>query len=274
MDKFQVIPPSVLLAPYVRQYWFLSMENVEQGTQRLIPFGCVSLIFHRVQESDSLINGMLPESCLFGQSTAYLNLVYSGTIHFISVVFQPAGASAFFKTPLKELYNQHISIRALEDPPLAELEKRLMDISDNERCVRLIEEFLLKRMGQLEENKYKRWGAVMESIHRRPSDIPTLAQTACLSYKQFKRVFKDYIGINPKDFLRISRFQKASHQLQIQAQTTLTQIADECGYYDISHLIKEFKEFSGYTPGEFLSVCGPYSGYHALFRSAFMDTKC
>ncbi|MFV0588875.1 DUF6597 domain-containing transcriptional factor, partial [Bacteroides reticulotermitis] len=47
MDRFKVIQPSVLLAPYVKQYWFLRMEEVVQSSQRLVPFGCMALSFHR-----------------------------------------------------------------------------------------------------------------------------------------------------------------------------------------------------------------------------------
>jgi AraC-like DNA-binding protein len=273
MNKFQVIQPSVLLAPYVKQYWFLTMENVGQGIQRLIPFGCVSLTFQRVQQNDSFINGVLPASCLAGQSTTYTNIVYSGTVNFISVVFQPAGAMAFFKMPMKELNNKNISIDALGDPQIVELEKRLNDMPNNEICVRLIEKFLLKRINQIDEIRHRQLTSVIESINHGQNDVSVLAQDACLSYKQFKRVFTGHIGVNPKDFLRISRFQRVSHKLQIQPQITLLQLADEYGYYDISHLIKEFKEFSGYTPREFMSICDPYSDYHSLFRSTFLDVN-
>ncbi len=271
MDKFQIVQPSVLLAPYVKQYWFLTMENVRQGIQRLIPFGCISLTFQRNQQNNSLINGVVPVSCLSGQSTNFVNLTYSGTINFVSIVFQPAGAMAFFKMPMKELNNKNIPIDELGDTQIMELEKRLIDAPDNSTCIRLIEKFLLKRIFLIDEIRHKRLFAVIESISHEQHDISELAQTACLGYKQFKRVFNEHIGVNPKDFVRISRFQKAAHKLQIQPQITLTELADECGYYDMSHLIKEFKEFSGYTPREFLSVCSPYSDYHSLFRSAFLD---
>lgn len=274
MDRFQIIQPSVLLAPYVKQYWFLTMENVRLGIQRLIPFGSISLTFQRSQQDNSLINEALPVSCLSGQSTNFINLVYSGTINFISIVFQPTGAMAFFKMPMNELNNQNIPVEALSDTQIIELEEQLIGTPDNNLCVQLIEKFLLKRIYQINEIRYKRLSAVIESINHGQYDIPQLAQTVCLGYKQFKRFFNECTGTNPKDFIRINRFQKAACELQVQSQITLEQLADKYGYYDISHLIKEFKGFSGYTPGEFLSVCSPYSDYHALFRSAFLDTKC
>ena len=101
----------------------------------------------------------------------------------------------------------------------------------------------------------------MQSIYCGIQNIDRLAQTACLEYKQFKRIFADYVGANPKDYLRVIRFQKALHTLQIQPNISFTQLSYECGYYDQAHFIKEFKQFSGYTPTEYMTVCNPYSDF-------------
>lgn len=270
MDKFEVIQPSALLAPYVRQYWFLRMENVVQGMQRFVPNGCIMLTFHK---NKYLQNNQLSASCLSGQATTYTNLIYSGTVDFISIVFQPAGAMAFFSMPMSELNKQNINIELLHDPLILELEQRLAETDQNKTCVELIEQFLLRHMVRLEEYKIKRVIASLEAIHSGENDILQLAQTACLGYKQFKRLFTECIGTTPKEYIRINRFQKASYMLQTRLQAGLTPLAETCGYYDKSHLIKEMKEFSGYTPKEYLSVCSPYSDYHVLFRSAFLDIK-
>lgn len=273
MNKFEVIQPSELLAPYVKQYWILTMENVSQGFQRLVPFGSSVLTFQRTLMSDSLVNGLHPVSCMLGQSTSYNNIVFSGTISFISIVFQPVGSMLLLKTPINEMKNQSIAIDSLGDKLLVELEKYILDSMNDRAYISLIEHFLLKRIHQTDKLNHKRLTAVIQSINNRQSSVSELAELSCLGYKQFKRVFSEYIGINPKDFLRVARFQKASNTLQMRPQTTLNQLADVCNYYDVSHLIKEFKEFSGYTPGEYVSICNPYSNYHSLFRSAYIDIK-
>jgi len=271
MENFQVIQPSELLKPYIKQYWFLTLDNVIQDSQRLIPFGCCGLTFHRTSNVLSSKNNFLSRAYLLGQSTKYSDIFYSGDIDLIFIVFQPVGAMAFFKIPIDVLYNQHIPIEALEDSQIIELENRLMETRDEVDCVQLIESFLLKRLSEFEDNNHERLRAVMDAVKYKQFSIPMLAQTACLSYKQFKRIFLKNIGLNPKDYLRIIRFQKAVHLLQWQPQKTLSQLAYECDFYDKSHLIREFREFSGYNPMGYLSLCDPYSGYHALFRSAFLD---
>lgn len=273
MDSFQVISPSALLAPYIRQYWFLRMENVAQSAQRLVPLGCVALSFHRGNRTySSQERGYLPLSHLHGITTEYTDLVFSGHVDFITVIFQPAGAKAFFPILPDELNNSYLSLDSLGDPELVELEHRLNDTAGESTCVRLIEQFLLRRLYQSGNKDDKRVNAVIQAIRSGETDVNRLADTACLGYKQFKRVFTGHIGANPKAYLQIARFRKLHHLLRLHTGMTVVQLAGECGYYDKSHLIKEVKDCSGFTPSELHSTCDPaYSDYHALFRSAFVD---
>ena len=273
MDKFQIIQPSALLAPYVKQYWFLRVDSVANGSQRAIPCGSMGLVFNRGDKIYSLVEkGFQPRSHLFGQSTTYADM-YFEKLDLIIVVFQPIGAKAFFSMSMDELNGQSITIDALSDPHIMELEDRLMDTADNKTCVHWIEQFLLKRLYQFEEYNYKRLISAIGTINYRENNVSTLAQEACLSQKQFKRIFTDYVGLNPKEFLQIARFTKTTHALQTEPPISLNELAYKCGYYDRSHLIKDFKISSGYTPTEFLANCDPYSDYKSLFQSFFMNTK-
>lgn len=273
MNKFQVIQPSLLLAPYVKQYWFLTMENVEYNSQRLVPFGCSALSFYRGHRTYSLFeDDYLPQSHLYGIATDFVDISFSGDIDFICVIFQPTGTKVFFNIPLVELNGSYVSLDSLNDKELLQLEKRLNDTTDDLACVGLIEQFLFNRIYKLDQHKEKRVGAAINLIYQGETDINRLAETTCLSYKQFKRVFVEHVGTNPKEYLQITRFQKLYHLLQQHSDKTLEQLSDECGYYDKSHLIKELKEFSGFTPSELNKLCdSTYSDYHFLFRSAFID---
>jgi len=262
MDSFQIIQPSALLSPYVKHYWFMTINSEAQASERVIPNGMMCLMFHRGERIfSSSEDQWQPRAFLSGQDTAYTDLSYCGNIDMISVEFRPAGAKAFFKIPMIELNGQTVTIDALSDPQLTELEKHLSGDTDPKTCVFHIEQFLYKRLYQLEAHNLKRIDAVMQSIYRGQQNIDLLAQTACLGYKQFKRVFADYIGANPKDYLRVVRFQKALYLLQIQPNINLTQLSYECGYYDQAHFIKEFKQFSGYTPTEYMVICTPHSDF-------------
>nr|WP_320038912.1 helix-turn-helix domain-containing protein [uncultured Bacteroides sp.] len=273
MEKFQIIEPSILLAPFIKQYWFLSMDNAQQKSQRSIPVGCACLVFHRGKRiNSSLHNGIQPRAYLSASSTMYTDIHYCD-IDVIMVVFQSIGCKVFLGIPVNELRGQNIAIELLNNPQLVELENRLIDTVDNYQCVQWIEQFLLKRIYQFDNYNFNRLDAVIKAINNGETEISLLAQTACLGYKQFKRVFVDYTGLNPKEFLLIARFRRTLHALQTQPWIKLDTLAYDCGYYDKSHLIKEFKALTGYNPGEYLSISDPYSDYLSLFNSIFINGR-
>ena len=81
-----------------------------------------------------------------------------------------------------------------------------------------------------------------------------------LSKKQFEREFYLHVGMNPKEYSRIVRLQKALALLhQKRNDINHAQIAYASGYADQSHYIREFKRFSGYTPHSLLKITEPYS---------------
>ena len=114
------------------------------------------------------------------------------------------------------------------------------------------------------EYNIKRIAATIQQLFAMPT-IPVieLASIACVSKKQFERLFKELVGTNPKEYARIVRFQKSLKLLQHYSEdakdANQAQLAYQCGYADQSHFIREFKQFSGYTPLSLLNVCKPYS---------------
>ena len=261
MDSFEVIQPSIELSPYVKNYWFLK-ANAANQVQGIIPTGNINLFFHRgnplsLESGDSL----LPHMFISGQSTTYSNLIQSDITDMICITFHAFGARMFFNEPMHEFKEQSIDLNLLDNLEMVELGKRIQDISDNKTCVQLIETFLRKRYFHTKEYNFKRITAAVNAVNIGKVGTGNLADISCLSYKQFKRIFAEYVGLNPKEFMRIIRFQRALYTLQTNPAMSLTELAYVCEFYDQSHLINEFRHFSGYTPGEYIVICDPYSDY-------------
>lgn len=261
MESFEVILPSKELSPYVKNYWFLSAEAVNQ-VQEIIPTGTINLFIHRgnplsLHENEVL----LPDMFISGQVTDCYKLIQSGVTDMICIAFHAYGARMFFNESMHTLKGQFISLDQLENPGIVDLGKRLQETSDNQTCVHLIEMYLKVHYLHTSAYNFKRIATVVEAIDRGHTSIDELAAISCLSYKQFKRVFSEYVGLNPKEFVRIVRFQRALYALQTNPSINLTELAFLCEFYDQSHMISEFKHFSGYTPKEYLAICEPYSDY-------------
>lgn len=275
MDQFQIIQPSELLKPYVKQYWFLAIDNAERSSQRYVPSGYAMLSFHRGDRIYSTLHQEIqPRSGLCGQSIDYTDAIYSGNLNLIAVVFQSVAAKAVFGIPVNEIRDKNIDIDLLGDISLLNLDKQLQETKDNYQCVSLIEQYLLKKLYNFTSERFDRMNTVIQFINDGRQDITELSQLACLGYKQFKRVFVEYTGLNPKEFLRMARFRKTLYSLHSGSQTRLSRLVCDWGYCDKSHLIKDFRSFTGYTPKEYLSVCDLYSEYMSLFNSIFINGEC
>jgi len=262
MEEYQVIKPSLLLAPYVKHYWFMKITEISSMQMRTVPSGHVCLMFHRGNRIFSASkNDYQPRAFLCGHERLFMDLEYSGWIDMVCVVFHPVGARFFFDMPINEVNGLQVDIHDLEDKQLIDLQKRLEDAKTDQHSVLLIEQFLLTRIRNLADYNLKRIDTAIRLINAQQTDISKLADASCLSPRQFNRVFTEYVGAKPKEFQRIVRFQRALFLMQSNPQINLAQLAAECGYYDQPHLIKEFKTFSGYTPVEYVSLCAPFSDY-------------
>lgn len=183
----------------------------------------------------------------------------------IVVVFQPYALKAFLNLPISLLHNQEVSGYDLENKHLKQLAAQILDCENTSLCISLIEQWLLSQIADTLTSKttynIQRIAFVIKQLFVMPAtSVTELASIACLGKKQFERLFNELIGANPKEYARIVRFQKSLKLLQHDFENiNLAQLAYQCGYADQSHFIREFKQFSGYTPLALLNVCEPYS---------------
>ncbi len=262
-EEFKFYKPCELLQPYVRYYWvFNSYQMMNTYT---FPIGCPQIIFHKrrplfVPE----LGTMQDKLTISGQVNFSSHLQADNDIEMIVVVFYPHTINLFLNTPASSLYNQEISGYDIEDKQLNELATQVFDCEDNNLCVSLIEEWLLSRLLTKPYNttyRVKRINEAIKQLCATPQTFVTdLSSTCCLGKKQFEREFYLHVGMNPKEYSRIVRFQKALKQMQHQqGKINQADLAYANGYADQSHMIREFKKLCGYTPLSLLEVAIPYS---------------
>ncbi len=263
-EEFKFYKPCESLRPYIRYYWvFKSNRPLQAFTY---PIGCAQIIFHKqtplyIPE----LNVTQDRLTVSGQVNFSSHLCADGNTEMIVVVFHPHAMSMFLNMPTSLFYNQEVSGYGLENRSLNELAARIFDCEDNSVCVSYIEKWLLSQIaGSSADTTYgiERIDAAIRRIYITPRiSVNELSSIACLGKKQFERLFHSFVGVNPKEYTRIVRFQKALARMQRQAGKEINhaQIAYASGYADQSHFIREFKKFCGYTPMSLLKVSDPYS---------------
>ena len=282
-EDFKFYKPCKELQPYVRYYWvFKSNQPLNTLT---FPIGCPQIIFHKqtplyIPE----LKTAQSEFTISGQVNYPSHLYADGNVEMIVVVFQPYTLKAFLNLPISLLHNQEVSGYDLEknlpisllhnqevsgydleNKYLKQLAAQIFNCENTNLCIAIIEQWLLSQIVDVLTSKtaynIKRITAAIKRLFVMPAiSVTELASIACLGKKQFERLFNELVGANPKEYARIVRFQKSLKLLQhCSEDTNQAQLAYQCGYADQSHFIREFKQFSGYTPLSLLNVYEPYS---------------
>lgn len=262
-EDFKFYKPCKELQPYVRYYWVFKSNRLLNTLT--FPIGCPQIIFHkRTPLYIPELKTSQSEFTISGQVNYHSHLCTDGNVEMIVVVFHPYTMRAFLNLPISLLYNREISGYDFENKKLKTLATQILDCENTNLCITIIEQWLLSQIAdeQVPRTEYniKRINVAIKRLFAMPAtSVTDLASITYLGKKQFERLFNELVGINPKEYARIVRFQKSLKLLQHYSDVNQAQLAYQCGYSDQSHFIREFKQFSGYTPLSLLNVCKPYS---------------
>lgn len=257
----KVVQPREELRSYVRYYWTLKSD--EPFSNLTFPIGCPQMIFHRgtplyIPELSSRQN----KFTVSGQVNFPAHIASDGNTEMIVAVFYPHTIGLFIDTPPSAFYNQEISGYDIENRQLNQLADLIFECKDSELAISLIEQWLTSRIKP--SLNVKRIGAALSTTLFNPStQVDRLAEIACLGKKQFMRVFRECVGMNPKEYGRIVRFQRALRMMQLGSRNN-TDIAYANGYADQSHFIRDFHKFSGMTPRQLAEYQTPYSDLYTI----------
>ncbi len=266
--SISVAKPSPHLSGYVKQFYAVeaSSDASETYTHRIVPTGLTEIMFFsgRLPKASDERKNISERSILSGQQKAYYDLIIPGTVSLFSIVFEPHGLMRFFDFSPAELYDRNIPLSLLNKNECSEIEEKLNEAVSFTDKVMVAEKFLNNRFQiNKEREAFKRIKYCAERIEnsRAIISIDLLASEAFLSRRQFERIFSDYVGTSPKQFLRTVRFQHALFWKSWVPNDSLTALAYDCGYYDQAHMSNEFRQLSGMSPKEFFSACEPESDF-------------
>lgn len=259
---FKPIPCHESLRPFIRNYWMLKSYCTAMGVQKVFSNGAASLHFYLSQSVRLDCEERYYRTILFHQNMQTVGILSDeGRFDVFGVEFVPFCSRIFFRAEIDGVY---VSPEELHDEEFVDLSKRIYEVDSVDERVVLLDEFFLKRLSEFPEGdvNIERLNDVFKDINHHPSVLshqPTpsdLASMACLSQKQFTRVFNKYVGMNPKSYLRLLRFHKALLMLQREASASSgnnkKSIAWQCGYYDLAHMISDFRDICGYSPSELI----------------------
>ena len=178
------------------------------------------------------------------------------------ITFNKGMAAPFFPFPLDEIADSVVDADLIWGTDFGLLRERLLAIGDVADRFRLVEQFLISAFcSKFEVNPCVKYA--VDAMMTRPDEvsIAQLNEKIGYSQKHFTNMFRRNLGVTPKVFLKIMRFQKAVSTIDTAEVVDWGRLAVECGFYDQAHFINDFRHFSGFTPEKYAAISTDYQNY-------------
>ncbi len=256
--------PAPPISELVDYFWLFDGGQTPRK-ERIVPSGTSELVINLRDDEIRINHPAHPKKnrCLSG---AVLSGPYSSVLvvdamqheSMLGVHFKPGGAFPFLGTLASELTNSHADLADLWGRPALELRERLCAVGTPRQRFQIMEEVLTDRLRCYR----KRHLAIAIALDAFGPDgtgasVRDVAREVAMCQRRFSEVFAAQVGLTPKVFCRILRFQRARTLADQIKKPDWAQIALTCGYFDQSHLVNNFQEFSGFTPTQYLRHLRP-----------------
>jgi len=233
--RYREYAPPERLRPYVECFWSIEAEE-SIPAYPVLPDGCVDIVFAPDRGLD-----------IVGTMTHARNFAIDTDAPQVGVRFRPGMALGFVRAPGSQTTDRLVPLAETWGAKGRELQATMNDAEPGERRIALLEAQLVDPSSP---GVVQKVAAHIVANHGQVR-VDDLAFDAGMSARQLRRVFVEQLGLSPKHFCRVIRFQHSLVRMRDAERGDFTQVALDSGYYDQAHFINEFREFSGFSPGEF-----------------------
>ena len=264
--------PSPPLSAYVEAFCFSQGEAAFHAKERRLPDGRVALVINlghemlRVSHREDADQFQSFHGCVLSGAHSQFSVLDTTTlVTTIHVCFKPGGARPFLPMPTTELTNQVIELSRIFGTAAFDLREQLQAAQTNDDRVCILQHFLLARSAR-EQTPHPTVTFALASFqarHKQRSISEVTAQVG-LSPKRFIHLFEEAVGLTPKVFCRVLRFQEVLYLIENGQRVSWAELALSCGYFDQAHFIHELQAFSGLTPQAYLAQCSSYRNHVPL----------
>lgn len=259
---YKTCQPRSPLLRFIDFLWIREGDNLSFVQTRLLPMGTMELVINLNEDSipffdrqSRIQQGSTNGAMLCGTHSENFIIHDANKISVMGVHFKAGGGSAFFNLPVSELYNERISLNEVWKTRASELRDRLLQQSSPERRFWILEQFLMQMMRLPDDHPAVNF-ALQQFQQSANLMISAVVEQTGLSNRYFNQLFRNQVGVTPKLFCRIQRFQNALKMLSVRTPVDWMEIALTCGYFDQAHFIHDFRAFADCTPTEYLTQRG------------------
>lgn len=244
------IAPHPCLNKTIDYYW---IEKNGVSSVKILPDGTTSIIFNIGSPISVLDNhgeyADLSNNLIIGAHKKYYLVKESAETHLIGIKFKQGGAYHFLKLPMMDFSDKIINLHDVLNGESERLRECLVEATGEEQISILLNQYFLKKV-DIKSKSSDIVDFVIDQVKVSDSrtSIKELCEIANVSNKHLISLFNQKVGLSPKYIHRLNKFIKVIEIMQKKNQISWPEIALDCQYYDQSHLINDFKGFSGLSP--------------------------
>lgn len=251
--SLEIYCPQNPLSQYVHMFWAWDNYCPIHNKERILPHGSIELNINLSERDFSIENHAIDKVLVAGARSNHFVIDTSHETSLLSVWFKAGAGRLFFDIPANELNNSHIPLNFLWGEFANDFYYQLLCAPTTQMRFKIIERTLLQRL-QISKQRPQIVDYAVQCLNYAPQaqTIKHIVDKIALSPTQFIHVFKEHVGLTPKVYSRVNRFQFVLNKIASQSQVNWADIALSSGYYDQSHLINEFRAFAGITPSDYV----------------------
>jgi AraC-like DNA-binding protein len=268
--NYHTIAPPKDLANFVQFFWTLEGSATAEKPffHRVLAESSPEWVFYCKGQFQLYTNTAAQRTTLLsgvsGQMQHFKKLFSLNDFCLFGVYLFPYAIPLVFGIPANALSDQAVDTPTLLGREGQLLEQKIFEAADHQLRAKLMSQFIRQRLAKSRELTSPVFTPIRQMLFSSTAlSIPSLADDCYLSRRQFERKFLHYAGYSPKQFQRIARFNTVIKGFK-ERPMLLTEMAYDCGYYDQSHFIHDFRLFSGYNPKAFFKNQKAATDYRAF----------
>jgi AraC-like DNA-binding protein len=265
---FELYKPSFPLGQFIESFIYYRDYNPNHTVERFLPDGHVNIVIDLtdypkyIYDNDTLKEIQACKNVWFsGIRNKYITIPSGKESEMFVINFHRGMSYPFVQMPLYTLTDSVVDGELVLTSEILDMRDMILEAATVPNKFSTAEQFLIQKFSRrLEVNPFIDFA--VRAITSSPSQysIEYIAGKVGYSQKHLIELFKKNVGLTPKHFLKVMRFQKAIQEISQTSHINWASIALESGYYDQAHFINDFKIFSGFTPKE-------YHIKHSLFQN-------
>jgi AraC-like DNA-binding protein len=252
--------PQPALRPFIEWLWYYIDYNPDHERQHVLPDGTFELVINLQDIPRKLFDrdnagqfNAFKRGWVSGAHTQYLIIDALPCSSMIGAHFKPGGAAQFLGIPAEEVCNQVVELDAIWGNSIWEWRDQLLSVDGPAAKFRVLEELLVRKLSSAQSTPVVTWALDRFTHEPHMQKIAQVSGQLGISHKHFIEQFKRQVGLTPKKFCRVRRFQQVLGQIQSARSVDWSDVACGCGYFDQAHFINDFVAFSGMNPSSYLS---------------------